>query len=71
MPGELERHLAEEESPNRKNDTLKKTIKPTSGLFELSAPRGWSEKHPVVIKSWTNERETLSAYLNIRATSAL
>ncbi len=39
MQGELDQHLAEEESPNRKNGTSKKTIKTTSGSFELNAPR--------------------------------
>ena len=39
LKAELEAHLAEDETPNRKNGTTKKTIKSTSGSFELETPR--------------------------------
>ena len=39
MQGELEAHLANEEIANRKNGTTGKTIKSTSGNFELQTPR--------------------------------
>ena len=39
MQAELEQHLETEETPNRKNGHSKKTIKSTSGSFELDAPR--------------------------------
>jgi transposase-like protein len=39
MRAELEEHLAEEETPNRKNGRSSKTIKTLSGSFELETPR--------------------------------
>ena len=39
LKAELEAHLTEDETPNRKNGTTKKTIKSTSGSFELETPR--------------------------------
>lgn len=39
LKAELEAHLGEEEAPNRKNGTTKKTVKSTSGSFELETPR--------------------------------
>lgn len=39
LKAELEAHLAEDQVPNRKNGTTKKTIKSTSGNFELETPR--------------------------------
>ena len=39
MQAELEEHLSQEETPNRKNGTSSKTIKTFSGSFELDAPR--------------------------------
>lgn len=39
LKAELEAHLGEEEDPNRKNGTTKKTVKSTSGSFELETPR--------------------------------
>lgn len=39
LKAELEAHLREDETPNRKNGTTKKTIKSTSGSFELETPR--------------------------------
>jgi transposase-like protein len=39
MQGELERHLAESDVPNRKNGFTKKTMKSPTGQFELSTPR--------------------------------
>lgn len=39
MQGELERHLAESDLPNRKNGFTKKTMKSPAGQFELSTPR--------------------------------
>ncbi len=39
LKAELDSHLASDESVNRKNGTTKKTIKSSSGSFELEAPR--------------------------------
>ena len=39
LKAELEAHLGEGEAPNRKNGTTKKTVKSTSGSFELDTPR--------------------------------
>lgn len=39
ITAELEQHLADDDSPNRKNGTTSKTIKTGSGSFELNAPR--------------------------------
>ena len=39
LKAELEAHLGEEDAPNRKNGTTKKTVKSTSGSFELETPR--------------------------------
>jgi len=39
LKAELESHLEEDEGPNRKNGSSKKTIKAPSGSFELETPR--------------------------------
>jgi len=39
LKAELEAHLGEEEAPNRKNGTTRKTVKSTTGSFELETPR--------------------------------
>lgn len=39
MQAELEQHFAGDESPNRKNGSSRKTMKCTSGNFELDTPR--------------------------------
>ncbi|MEX2488554.1 MAG: IS256 family transposase [Pseudomonadales bacterium] len=39
MQAELDSHLAEEESPNRKNGSTPKTVKSPVGSFELQSPR--------------------------------
>lgn len=39
LKAEMEAHLAQEETPNRKNGSSKKTIKSPSGSFELETPR--------------------------------
>lgn len=39
MQAELEQHLEQNETPNRKNGHTAKTMKSTSGSFELSTPR--------------------------------
>ncbi len=39
MQAELEAHLEAEEQPNRKNGSTRKTMKSTSGNFELDTPR--------------------------------
>lgn len=39
LKAELDAHLAAEETPNRKNGNTSKTIKTTSGSFELDTPR--------------------------------
>ena len=39
IQAELDEHLAEEDTPNRKNGTSSKTVKTLSGRFELNTPR--------------------------------
>ena len=39
LKAELEQHLDTDEQPNRKNGSTKKTVKATSGNFELNTPR--------------------------------
>lgn len=39
MQGELDQHLAERETPNRKNGSTRKTMKSPAGRFELNTPR--------------------------------
>jgi putative transposase len=39
LKAELETHLEQEEAPNRKNGTSKKTVKSSTGSFELETPR--------------------------------
>lgn len=39
MQAELDSHLSQEEAPNRKNGTSRKTIKSPAGEFELATPR--------------------------------
>jgi transposase-like protein len=39
LKGELEQHLEQVESPNRKNGSTKKTVKTSVGQFELDTPR--------------------------------
>jgi len=39
LAAELETHIANEETSNRKNGSSTKTIKSTSGSFELATPR--------------------------------
>lgn len=38
LKAELEQHLEDEEQPNRKNGSSKKTIKSSVGAFELDPP---------------------------------
>lgn len=39
LKAELDQHLADDEQPNRKNGSSKKTIKTAAGAFELETPR--------------------------------
>jgi len=39
LKAELDSHLEQEESPNRRNGSSKKTVKTTTGSFELKTPR--------------------------------
>lgn len=39
MQAELEQHLEQGEAPNRKNGSSTKTMKNTSGSFEVNTPR--------------------------------
>ena len=39
LEAELDSHLADEVTPNRKNGTTSKTVKSTAGPFELDTPR--------------------------------
>ncbi len=62
LKAELEQHLAAEEQPNRKNGRTRKTMKTTSGNFELDTPRDRSGTfEPQIVKksqtSLTNEIE--------------
>ncbi len=62
LKAELEQHLATEEQPNRKNGTSSKTIKSSSGNFELNTPRDRAGSYePQLIKksqtTLTNEIE--------------
>ena len=62
LKAELEQHLAAEEQPNRKNGSTRKTMKTTSGNFELDTPRDRSGTfEPQIVKksqtSLTNEIE--------------
>jgi putative transposase len=51
MQAELEQHLAGDESPNRKNGSSRKTMKCTSGNFELDTPRDRSGSFdPQIVK---------------------
>lgn len=69
LAAELDSHLADEVLPNRKNGTSSKTMKSTSGAFELAVPRdraGTFEPH-LVKKHQTYvsdeiERKILSMY---------
>jgi len=69
LKAELEAHLGEEEAPNRKNGTTKKTIKSPSGSFELETPhdRSGTFEPQLVKKHQTHltdeiERKVLSLY---------
>jgi putative transposase len=51
MQAELEQHLSEEKIPNRKNGSSRKTMKSTSGNFELNTPRDRSGSfEPQIVK---------------------
>ena len=51
LKAELESHLVEDEEPNRKNGSSRKTIKSPSGSFELDTPRDRSGSfEPQLIK---------------------
>lgn len=39
LKAELDQHLADDEQPNRKNGSSKKTVKTAAGAFELETPR--------------------------------
>lgn len=39
MQAELEQHLEQDETPNRKNGSSSKTVKSPAGSFELNTPR--------------------------------
>ena len=55
IQAELEEHLANEEKPNRKNDTSSKTVKSLSGSFELDTPRDRTNTiEPQLVKKESN-----------------
>uniref|UniRef100_UPI000485D4AB transposase n=5 Tax=Oceanospirillum maris TaxID=64977 RepID=UPI000485D4AB len=39
LGAELDEHMAQDDQPNRKNGTSRKTVKTASGSFELDTPR--------------------------------
>lgn len=51
MQAELEQHLSQDEAPNRKNGSTKKTMKSPTGSFELNSPRDRSGSfEPQIVK---------------------
>lgn len=51
MQAELEQHLAEDDKPNRKNGSIRKTMKSLSCNFELNTPRDRNDTFtPQVVK---------------------
>lgn len=51
LKAELEAHLGEEETPNRKNVSTRKTVKSTSGSFELETLRDLADTfEPQLVK---------------------
>ena len=51
MQAELEQHLTQDEAPNRKNGSTKKTMKSPTGTFELNSPRDRSGSfEPQIVK---------------------
>ena len=45
LEAEIDTHLAQEVAPNRKNGKSRKTMKSSSGSFELDTPRDRSGRH--------------------------
>ena len=79
LAGELDQHLANETTPNRKNGSSRKTVKTSSGQFELETPRDRNGSfEPQTVKKYQTrltdemERKVLSlfalgnSYQNIR-----
>jgi putative transposase len=79
LAGELDQHLANDAAPNRKNGSTRKTIKTSSGQFELDTPRDRNGSfEPQTVKKYQTrltdemERKVLSlfalgnSYQNIR-----
>ena len=79
VAGELDQHLASNATPNRKNGSSRKTIKTSSGQFELDTPRDRNGSfEPQTVKKYQTrltdemERKVLSlfalgnSYQNIR-----
>ena len=69
LEGEIESHIADDVVPNRRNGKTKKTVKSTSGSFELETPRDRAGTfEPQLVKKYqtsvSNEIETkmLSMY---------
>ena len=51
LEGEIESHIADDVVPNRRNGKSKKTIKSTSGKFDLETPRDRAGTfEPTVVK---------------------
>lgn len=51
MQGELDQHLVERETPNRKNGFTRKTMKSPAGSCELNTPRDRAAKfEPQIVK---------------------
>lgn len=69
LKAELEAHLEQKEAPNRKNGTSRKTVKSSTGSFELETPRDRSGTfEPQLVKKHQTyltdeiERKILSLY---------
>lgn len=60
LKAELEQHLENDDSPNRKNGSSKKTVKTSVGQFELETPRDRDgsfepqlvKKHQTKLHTW-------------------
>src|SRR6056297_263308 len=63
LEGELESHLADADTPNRKNGRTSKTMKSPAGAFDLDAPRdrAGSFEPQIVKKHQTHLTDELSA----------
>jgi len=60
LEGEMDSHLAEKVAANRRNGKSKKTVKSTSGSFELETPRDRAETfEPKLVKKHQRPHSSL------------